>query len=69
MNKAELIDAAAGKTGLTKKDIGIAVDAVLDVITEALQKGEKVQLVGFGNFDVKDRAEHIGRNPQTKQIP
>ncbi len=67
MNKAELIEAAADKTGLTKKDIGIAVDAVLDVITETLQKGEKVHLVGFGNFDVKNRAEHIGRNPQNKQ--
>ena len=67
MNKAELIEAVADKTCLTKKDVGITVDAVLDVITETLQKGEKVQLVGFGNFDVKDRAEHIGRNPQTKQ--
>lgn len=67
MNKAELIEAAADKTGLTKKDVGAAVDAVLEVITEALEKGEKVQLVGFGNFDVKDRAQHIGRNPQTKQ--
>ena len=67
MNKAELIEAAASKASLTKKDVGAAVDAVLDVITEALQKGEKIQLVGFGSFDVKDRAEHIGRNPQTKQ--
>lgn len=67
MNKAELIEAAAGKAGLTKKDMGVALDAALDVIAEALQKGEKVQLVGFGNFDVKDRAEHIGRNPQNMQ--
>ena len=67
MIKAELIEAAAGKTDLTKKDVGAAVDAVLDVITEALQKGEKIQLVGFGSFDVKDRAERTGRNPQTKQ--
>lgn len=67
MNKAELIEAAADKTGLTRKDVGTVVDTVLEVITEALEKGEKVQLVGFGNFDVKDRAQHIGRNPQTKQ--
>ena len=67
MNKAELIEAAADKTSLTRKDVGTVVDAVLEVITEALEKGEKVQLVGFGSFDVKDRAQHIGRNPQTKQ--
>ncbi len=67
MNKAELIAAAAEKAGLSKKDSEKVVNAALDAITEALVKGEKVQLVGFGAFDVKVRGERIGRNPQTKQ--
>jgi len=67
MNKAELIAAAAEKAGLSKKDTEAAVTAALDVITEALADGEKVQLVGFGAFEVKARAERIGRNPKTKE--
>ncbi len=67
MNKAELIAAVAEKADLSKKDSEKAVNAALDVITDTLTKGEKVQLVGFGAFDVKARAAHIGRNPQTKQ--
>ena len=67
MNKAELIAAIAAQTGLSKKDSESAVNAFVDVVTKALAKGEKVQIVGFGAFDVKERAERIGRNPQTKQ--
>ncbi len=72
MNKAELIAAAAEKAGLSKKDAEKAVNAALDTITEALVAGDKVQLVGFGAFDVKVRGARVGRNPQTKeeiQIP
>ena len=72
MNKAELIAEIAAKTGLSKKDAEQAVNAFVDVVTEALVKGDKVQIVGFGAFDVKERAARIGRNPQTKkeiQIP
>ena len=72
MNKAELIAVAAEKAGLSKKDCEKAVNAALDAITESLVKGEKVQLVGFGAFEVKERGVRIGRNPQTKeeiQIP
>ena len=67
MNKAELIAAVAAKTGLSKKDSESAVTAFVDAVTEALVKGDKVQIVGFGAFDVKERAERIGRNPQTKK--
>ncbi len=67
MNKTELIAVAAEKTGLSKKDSEKVINAALDAITEALVAGEKVQLVGFGAFDVKARAARIGRNPQTKQ--
>ena len=67
MNKTELIAAAADKAGLSKKDTEKAVTAALDTITEALVKGDKVQLVGFGAFEVKERGERIGRNPQTKE--
>ena len=67
MNKTELIAAAAEKAGLSKKDMEKAVTAALDAITEALVKGDKVQLVGFGAFEVKERGERIGRNPQTKE--
>ena len=66
MNKTELIAAAADKAGLSKKDTEKAVTAALDTITEALVKGDKVQLVGFGAFEIKERGERIGRNPQTK---
>ena len=67
MNKTELINAAAEKAGLSKKDTDAAVTAVLGVITEALAQGEKIQLVGFGAFEVKARAERFGRNPKTKE--
>ena len=67
MNKAELINAVAEKTNLTKKDAESAVSAVFEVITESLAKDEKVQLVGFGSFEVKSRAARIGRNPRTKE--
>ena len=67
MNKAELINAAAEKAGLSKKDTEAAVAAVISVITDALAEGEKIQLVGFGAFEVKARAERIGRNPKTKE--
>ena len=65
MNKAELIATVAEKTGLSKKDSEKAVNAAFDTITEALAAGDKVQLVGFGSFEVKTRAERIGRNPAT----
>ena len=67
MNKAELIAAVAEKAGLSKKDAEQAVNAFVDVVTEALVKGDKVQIVGFGAFDVKERAARVGRNPQTKK--
>lgn len=65
MNKTELIAKVAETTELTKKDATKAVDAVLDAIAEALKQGEKVQLIGFGNFEVRERAARKGRNPQT----
>ena len=67
MNKAELISAVAEKSELTKKDAEKAVNALVSVITETLAKNEKVQLVGFGTFEVRERAERKGRNPQTKE--
>ena len=72
MNKTELIAAVAENAGMSKKDGEKAVNAVLDAITGALVAGDKVQLVGFGTFDVKERAARVGRNPKTKeeiQIP
>ena len=67
MNKTELIAAVAENAGLTKKDTERVVNACLDAITAALQKGEKVQISGFGTFEVKDREARIGRNPHTKE--
>ena len=67
MNKAELIAAVAAKTGATKKSAEEAVNAFVEVVTETLQKGDKVQLVGFGSFEVRKRAARKGRNPQTKE--
>ena len=64
-NKQELVDSVAKATGLTKKDAVASVDAVFASIEAALKKGEKVQLIGFGNFEVRDRAARKGRNPQT----
>ena len=67
MNKAELINAVAEKAGLSKKDTETVVNATIDVIAGALADGAKVQLVGFGAFEVKSRAERTGRNPKTKE--
>lgn len=67
MTKAELVSAIAGKTEFTKKDSEAALTAVLDSITEALKKGDKVSLVGFGTFEVRSRAAREGINPQTKK--
>ena len=65
MNKADLIQAVVEKTGLTKKDSTKALEAVIDVISESLAKGDKVQLVGFGAFEVRSRQAREGRNPAT----
>ena len=65
MNKAELVAAIAEKTELSKKDSEKALKAFIDVVTEELKKGEKIQLVGFGTFEVSERAAREGRNPQT----
>jgi len=67
MTKAELINAVAQKTGLSKKDSEKAVVAVIDSISETLAAGEKVALVGFGTFEVKERAAREGINPRTKE--
>ena len=72
MNKTELINAVADKTQLSKKDAEAAINATVEAIAEALTREEKVQLVGFGSFEIKSRAERVGRNPKTKetiQIP
>lgn len=72
MNKAELVAAIAEKTALSKKDSEKAVNAAFEAITAALVGGDKVQLVGFGAFEVKERNARVGRNPKTKeeiQIP
>lgn len=65
MNKTELIAKVSEVTELTKKDSTKAVDAILDSIAGALQAGDKVSLIGFGNFEVRERAARKGRNPQT----
>ena len=65
MNKTELIAAAAEQTGMTKKDTEKALNAAFDVIAAALSKGEKVQVSGFGIFEVKEREARMGRNPRT----
>ncbi|PDO10300.1 MAG: DNA-binding protein [Candidatus Reconcilbacillus cellulovorans] len=65
MNKSDLVAKVAELAELSKKDAAKAVEAVFDAITEALQNGEKVQLVGFGNFEVRERQARKGRNPQT----
>ena len=67
MNKSELIAAMAAKTGETKKNAEASLNALIDVVTESLVKGDKVQLVGFGSFEVRKRAARKGRNPQTKE--
>lgn len=65
MNKTDLINAVAEQAELTKKEAGLAVDAVFESIQNSLSNGEKVQLIGFGNFEVRERAARKGRNPQT----
>ena len=65
MNRTELVAAMAEKTQLSKKDADLALKAFIDVVSEVMQKGEKVQLVGFGTFEVSERAAREGRNPQT----
>ncbi len=67
MNKSDLIAAMAAKTGETKKCAEASLDAFVSAVTESLKKGEKVQLVGFGSFEVRKRAARKGRNPQTKE--
>ena len=67
MNKTELINAVAEQAALSKKDSEAAVNAALEVITAALKDGDKVQLVGFGSFEVKKREARGGRNPRTKE--
>ena len=67
MNKAELITSMAEKSNLTKKDAELALKALIESVEEALEKGEKVQLIGFGTFETRERAERTGRNPRTKE--
>lgn len=67
MNKAELIEAVAAGADLSKADATKAVESVLGTVTDALKKGDQVTLVGFGTFQVKERAARTGRNPQTGQ--
>ena len=68
MNKAELIQAVAAKAEIDKKDADKAVNAVINAITEAMTSGDKVQLIGFGSFEVRNRAEKQARNPRTGEV-
>lgn len=68
MNKADLITKMAEKSGLTKKDAEIALKGFIESVTEALENRDKVQLVGFGTFETRERAEREGRNPRTKEV-
>lgn len=65
MNKSELVQAMADKVGISVKDAGKALKAFEDVVTEELKKGGSVQIIGFGTFQIAERAERMGRNPQT----
>ena len=65
MNKNELIEGISAKTGLSKADAGSGLVALTDIISETLQKGEAVSLIGFGTFEVRERSARTGRNPQT----
>ena len=67
MNKTDLVNKVAEQTEATKKDVDKIISATLDAIGETLASGEKVQLVGFGSFEVRKRAERVGRNPRTKE--
>lgn len=68
MNKAELITSMAEKSNLTKKDAELALKAFIESVSETLENGDKVQLVGFGTFETRVRAEREGRNPRTKEF-
>lgn len=68
MNRTELVAAMAEKTQLSKKDADLALKAFIDVVSEEMQKGEKVQLVGFGTFEVSERAAREGRNPKSGEV-
>ena len=68
MNKAELITSMAEKSKLTKKDAEVALKAFIESVEEALENGERVQLVGFGTFETRERAAREGRNPRTKEV-
>ena len=68
MNKTDLVNVVADATEMTKKDVDAVVSATLKAITDALKAGDKVQLIGFGTFEVKDAAEREGRNPKTGEI-
>lgn len=67
MNKTELVASIAEATSFSKKDVEATVKSFVEVVTEELSKGGKVQLVGFGTFDVKDRPARVGRNPKTRE--
>lgn len=68
MNKNELISVIAEKSGFSKKDAATALESVVAAISESLEKGEKIQLVGFGTFEVKERAARTGKNPRTGEV-
>lgn len=67
MKKSDIVDAMAKKTHMTKKDMEAALTAFLETVEEALKDGEKVTITGFGTFEVRERAERLGRNPRTKE--
>jgi len=68
MNKTDFVSAVAEKASMSKKDAEKALNAVIDVVKDALVAGEKVQLVGFGSFEVRERAARTGHNPRTKEV-
>ena len=68
MNKGELVAALAAKSELSKKDSEIALNSLIEVISDAMAKGEKVQLIGFGTFEAKDRPARVARNPRTGEV-
>ena len=68
MNKTELVAAMVNQTNLAKKDVEAVLNSFMEVVTKELQDGEKVQLVGFGTFEVAERAARTGRNPSTKEV-
>jgi DNA-binding protein HU-beta len=65
MNKAQLVDAMASKSGMTKADVKKALEAFVDVTIDSLSKGDRLALVGFGSFSISERSQRMGRNPQT----